>query len=207
MNGCSSSGKDVDAKDEKRGNEKKIESIKSRRRYLSSRNSIVFQEAIFIYELNKLYDMIVAKPIKRSIVTEQYVRVLSVNINGEDVQVEKCVETRCQSRLANDKCTGIKEESAIRRYTLNKTTETHHFLIDTLLMNGFMFNSKSIAGRNGSIKIENVTEIYKDDELLYDNESIMKFGEEINKILSNLTDNVKQYSQARGYLCSIISKE
>ncbi|ELP89146.1 hypothetical protein EIN_485080, partial [Entamoeba invadens IP1] len=107
---------------------------------LESRNYIVYQEGIFLSLLNKHCQLItISRPTKKAIVTKQYIKINTITINNETINVADLVEKRCRDRLEKDKTSGIKVGSAVRRFTLNKTTEVHHFLMDLLQLFGYVF--------------------------------------------------------------------
>lgn len=148
-----------------------------------TRNYMVYLEGIFIVLLNQYIDITISKPTKKSIVTQQYLKVESVTIENEIVDVSELIEKRCKDILERDKRSGIKEGSAVRRFTLNKTTEIHHFLMDLLQLYGYYYDSKVVAGKNGAMKIEIAENIYFDKKRIFSKKEIFSIGEKINQML------------------------
>ena len=154
--------------------------------HLDSRNFMVFEEGIFIALLNQYMDITISKPTKKSIISLQYLKVDSVTIDNDFIKVSELIEKRCKAILERDKVSGIKVGSAVRRFTLNKTTEIHHFLMDLLQLFDYFYDSKMIAGKNGAMKIEIVETIYFNRKILFSKNDICLLGEKINLMLCDL---------------------
>ena len=150
------------------------------------RNFIVFEDSLLIALLNKIGDVTIAKPAKKSIVTQQYLKVEVITIENETINLGELVDKRCRDILEKDKVSGIKVGSAVRRFTLNKATEVHHFLLDILQLFGYSYESKMVSGKNGSMRVEVATTIFFNDEFLYGREKISELGEKINAFLCQL---------------------
>ena len=162
--------------------------------YLDSRNYMVYQEALFLALLSQYYEITISKPTKKSIVTDQFLKVKTIKIGDDCVAINDLMEKRCKERLAVDKLSGIKEGSAVRRFTLNKTTEIHHYLMDLLSLNGYMFKTKYVAGKNGSIRVELVEEVYYGNQLLFNKDDIITYGQKLNKFLYEKVYKTTGYS-------------
>ena len=151
-----------------------------------TRNFMVYLEGVFIGLLNQYIDITITKPTKKSIVTQQYLKIDSVTIENEIINVAELVDKRCKDILERDKTSGIKEGSAVRRFTLNKTTEIHHFLMDLLQLFGYYYNSKMVAGKNGAMKVEIAESIYFHGKKIFSKNQICEIGEKVNHLLCEM---------------------
>ena len=155
------------------------------------RNFVVFEDSLLIALLNKIGDVTIARPAKKSIVTQQYLKVEIIKIQNETINLGELVDKRCRDILEKDKLSGIKVGSAVRRFTLNKSTEVHHFLLDILQLFGYSYESKIVSGKNGSMRIDVATTIFFNNEFLYGKEKISELGEKINAFLCQLVQREK----------------
>ena len=156
------------------------------------RNYIIEQQAIFIVLLNKIGDIKLSKPVKKSFLTQQRIKVETITIGLETISISTVVETRCAERLQLDINNGVARKTAIRRQTFNKIMENHHLLCDLLFEFGYLFESQYSSGKNQTPKIEIVNKIFADGKVLFTKDDISKKGSEINTYLTKklLKDDV-----------------
>ncbi|BFU20314.1 hypothetical protein EHI8A_002600 [Entamoeba histolytica HM-1:IMSS-B] len=154
-------------------------------------NYITSEQAIFIGLLSLEAKVIIGKPLKRSSVTRQYLRVISIEFDdGRVIECENEVEAKCIEKKKNDIKNGVSEKTAIRRFKTNKRTESTNILISFLKKMGYNFQSRLTEGKKDTSKLETVYKICKNNIELMDSNQIDQIGEQINKFLFNLVSSV-----------------
>ena len=147
------------------------------------RNYVIEQQAIFIVLLNKLADIKISRPIKKSTLTQQRIKVEQISFGKEIIPLSNFVDMRCSDRLQLDIDNGVSKKTAKRRQTFNKIMENHHFLCDLLFECGFIFESQFSSGKNNTPKIEIIDKIFANGKLIFTKEKIAEKGSEINTFL------------------------
>ena len=164
--------------------------------YTETKNYLVCQQSIFIAILNQYCHMNLSKPTKRSNITEQFIKIQSIQYgsNSEnDVDFSGLIEQRVKERLEFDIQLGITEVTAKRRVTSNKIHESLHYLIDMLSILDYQFHITTIGGKNNSMKIDTVHAIFFKNKLLFDEKQIKENGEKINHYLCSEIGDKKEY--------------
>ncbi|ELP92781.1 hypothetical protein EIN_372030 [Entamoeba invadens IP1] len=154
-----------------------------KRTFKSFRDYIVEQQAVFIALLNQFGDVTITRPTKKSVLTQQRIRVETITIGNETIDISSFVDKRCAARYALDISNGILEKTAIRRQTANKIMETHHMLTDLLFEYGYLFETYFTSGKNNTPKMELVRNIIENKNMIFNRVSIIKTGNLINRLL------------------------
>ena len=151
------------------------------------RNYQVFQQACFIGFLNRYHTIIIQKPIKRCVVTYQIINIKSIVIDGQEIEIDRLVEQRCNERKQFDVNTGISQKTAKQRYAKNKIIEMHHLLMDILIeKHHFLFNTIQSTGKNKTMIDEVVQEVFHEKKFLLDKTMIEERGKKINEYICSL---------------------
>ncbi|GAB1225082.1 hypothetical protein ENUP19_0241G0007 [Entamoeba nuttalli] len=152
--------------------------------YREMRNYQVYQQALFLGILNQSSSMIIQKPIKKAIVTQQLVTVNSLQFSRDDqIAISDLIERRCKEMMKLDLSNGLREKTAIRRYETNKVTEVLHLLSDILNEFGFTFRTSKTTGKNKSAIAETVNVMYFKGRKAYSKQQITQIGMKINQYL------------------------
>lgn len=169
-------------KSEKKKDIKKDAAFNSRmisREYL---NCQTFQQAVFISLLNQHCDIKVIKPVKRSVVTDQFIRIHSIVYFEEEILFEDLVDQRCMELKDDEMKNGTSEKTATRRYQTYRRIETNHLLMDMLYILDYDMELKMTEGKKGISKLENCISIGKNGKMLINNKNEMN---RIGKIVNN----------------------
>ncbi|EAL51217.1 hypothetical protein EHI8A_190060 [Entamoeba histolytica HM-1:IMSS-B] len=171
------------------------------KKYIETRNYLVHQQAVLIGLLNKYYDINLKKSRKVSGKAEGLIRILSIEEHGDIIDTRELVESFCRRKMEADIMNGISYKTAYRRFTNNKISEAHHFLMDTLQLQGYEYESFYSSGKNNSNRTETFTKIFCDNELLFDKDQIEACGNEINLWLNNQLKSYKSFKLQRDDKC------
>ncbi|KAL7718557.1 TATA-binding protein-associated phosphoprotein [Entamoeba marina] len=174
-------------------------SLRLGEKYLDIRNFLVYQQAVFIALLNVNYEFVISKPIKRSLITSQLLKIIQISKGSASINVIDFIETRCNEKFNKDLSLGFNQSTTYRRYTTNKHAEKHHLLIDMLFESGFTFKSTYSSGKNKSTKLETVEEVYYQQKRLLTKEEIITKGKKIGEYLQ---DRIKAEKE-----CYLIEKD
>ncbi|KAL7717590.1 TATA-binding protein-associated phosphoprotein [Entamoeba marina] len=148
------------------------------------RNYQTIQETICIALLNQFSDISIKQPTKKSVVTQQFMRINTISFGDEDdIDVTGFLRGRCLDHKNFDLKSGVSTKTADRRYQNNKKIEMLHLLIDLLMVNGYHFKTKTTEGKSGVFKLEAIKEIYYKDKLVYTNSEIEERAAQINQYL------------------------
>ncbi|ELP87002.1 hypothetical protein EIN_318610 [Entamoeba invadens IP1] len=150
------------------------------------------QQAIFIALLSLTNNVSIGKPLKKSSVTRQFIRVVVVESadTHQRIEIEKEVEKRCLEKRRIDINNGVSEKTSARRFKTNKRAESMNILIEELRKVGYVFESRLTEGKKDTIKLETVYKVTKKDSgPCFDSEEIEKIGEDINKYLYSLVSH------------------
>ena len=150
---------------------KKIPVLKASRDF---RNSQSLQQSILLGLLNKYCSITISQPAKRSTVTDQFMRIISLNFgNGDEIKIDEYLKRRCIEQMQKDINEGVSEKTALRRYQNNKKIELIHLLMDILNEKGYSFTIKKMKGKLETKKLEMFSSIkyqgkvYSIDKLSY----------------------------------------
>lgn len=154
-----------------------------RKTFKNVRNYIVQQQAIFIALLNQWATITISHPIKKSILTQQRIKIESIGFPNGLLEVNDFVKTRSKRRYEIDVENGIPRKTAIRRLTQYKIMENQHLLTDILFDYGFRFETYFTLGKNGTPKTEIVEKIFFNKRELYNKMEIIETGNKINEYL------------------------
>ena len=161
----------------------------NRKTFKNVRNYIVEQQAVFVALLNKYAAITISRPIKKSTMTQQRIKIESISFPKETIDINDLVKQRSFTLYENDLKNGIPHKTAIRRLTQYKIMENQHLLSDILFEIGFRFTTYFTLGKNNTPKTEIVSSISKDG-LLFTKPKIIQIGNKINE-----------------YFCSSLKKE
>ena len=169
-------------------------------KYIETKNILVKEQAIMIALLNQYYTIEIKLPRKRSEKTDNYVSIKSISNSHDTIDYHSMIEDYCRTKMKYDRSQGLSEKTSYRRFTNNKVSEAHHFLMDLLFIHGYKYTSYYSSGKNNSTKTETFTSIEKDGKVLFDMNSIEEKGREINHFLHSLLNESKSYVIKMGEL-------
>ena len=136
---------------------KKLPVLKASRDF---RNSQTLQQSILLGLLNKYCSITISQPAKRSTVTGQFMRIVSIDFgDGDEIQIDEFLKKRCIEQMQKDISQGVSEKTALRRYQNNKKIEQIHLLMDILFEKGYTFTTKKMKGKLETNKLEMISSI------------------------------------------------
>ena len=119
------------------------------------RNSQTIQQSILLGLLNNYCSITISQPAKKSTVTGQFIRVLSLDFgNGDEIQIDEFLKKRCSEQMKKDIEDGVSQKTALRRYQNNKKIEQIHLLMDILVEKGYRFQTRKMKGKLETKKLE-----------------------------------------------------
>ena len=131
---------------------KRLPVLKASREF---RNSQTLQQSILLGLLNKYCSITISQPAKKSTVTGQFMRIISINFgNGDEIQIDDFLKKRCIEQMQKDIYEGVSEKTALRRYQNNKKIEQIHLMMDILSEKGYQFTTKKMKGKLETKKLE-----------------------------------------------------
>ena len=174
--------------------------MKKRRRgyddaFKKSRNYQVYQQCILIALLSSFFDVVIKQPVKRSVVSLQMLRIISISSKqtNEVINVDEFVTQRCKEKYEND-LRNISMKTAKRRYDTNRISELIHLLIDILFEENYRFSSKFTDGKNGAPVVETVNAIFTPDQRVFTKQDIITKGMRINQHLTALLQSNTEFN-------------
>lgn len=154
------------------------------------RNFQTVQQAVLIGLLNQFSDIIFKQPAKKSVTTQQYMRIKSIIFTEEDtVSFAEFLKRRCLEHYNWDITHDVPLKTAKRRYQTNKKTDGLHLMMDILSELGFVFHTKMTEGKSGTVKLENIIEVTRHGKCIVHPSSFIDIGKQINTILSTRMNN------------------
>ncbi|ELP95268.1 hypothetical protein EIN_430740 [Entamoeba invadens IP1] len=124
------------------------------------RNQEAIQLAVLIGLASQICTLTVEKPPKKSNVTQQIPRVVSLDFGNEVVELGSFVKTRFKNLLDNSYRTETERVKALRIYNRNVHVFTNNYLIDILTENGFFFNSHLSKVSKNTQRIEYFDQVF-----------------------------------------------
>ncbi|ELP84842.1 hypothetical protein EIN_283980 [Entamoeba invadens IP1] len=158
--------------------DRKIPVLKASRDF---RNAQTMQQSILIGLLNRYCEITIAQPAKKSTVTQQFMRIVSLDFgNGDRILMDEFLKFRCVEQMEQDMSEGVTQKTAWRRYQNNKKIEELHLLMDCLIEYGYIFESNPMKGKAETRKLELIKSISKQN-YYYGFDAILKEGERVNR--------------------------
>ncbi|KAL7719576.1 TATA-binding protein-associated phosphoprotein [Entamoeba marina] len=154
-----------------------------------AKNFESIQEAILIGLLSKFGSFTLLRPLKRSKVTFQTIKVESVSFSNDTININELVEQHCKQRYEMELSNGISIEKAKRRFDKNRFIFLSNLLLDLSLEFGYFFDTKMSRNTGGSIQLEKIRRTFYDNHLLFDYHEMVIRGVALNKYLFKITDN------------------
>ncbi|ELP89182.1 hypothetical protein EIN_485740 [Entamoeba invadens IP1] len=158
----------------------------SRFSFRNSRNIASATQSILVALLNIKFKIVLKSPLKKAKVTQQLLRIESIEKDNTSLFIEDFVQTRCINRLTFDKEMGVSSKTAGRRAEYNKLTENIHLLMDVLREDGFFFETETTKGKRGTLKMETIKKIYWNGRLFLDKDDIWERGSRINQYINSV---------------------
>ncbi|ELP94649.1 hypothetical protein EIN_498590 [Entamoeba invadens IP1] len=150
------------------------------------RNFQTLQQCLCICLLSEMADITIKQPAKKSVVTQQYMRIKSIDFgDGEVLVLTEFLKRRCVEQKNDDIARGVPCKTATRRLQNNKKIELLHLLIDLLVVRcGYEFESKYTEGKIGTNKQESIKKVIRDDKVIIEGEKLLDAAEQINQIIT-----------------------
>ncbi|KAL7714807.1 TATA-binding protein-associated phosphoprotein [Entamoeba marina] len=158
-----------------------------------TRNFQTLQQSLCIALLSEFATITIKQPAKKSTVTQQYMRIKSIDFgHGDCIVLNEFLKKRCTEHKLDDINSGVSIKTATRRYQNNKKIELLHLLIDLLDLKGYVFESRYTEGKPGTNKQETIKKVIRRGRVIVSDDFIEK-SEAINLLLSQkLTETKKE---------------
>ncbi|GAB1225493.1 hypothetical protein ENUP19_0253G0045 [Entamoeba nuttalli] len=163
--------------------EKRIPILKASR---ETRNFQTLQQSLCVCLLSEFCDITIKQPAKKSVVTQQYMRLKSLDFgNGEVIFLSEYLKRRCLELKQDDIDHDVSIKTATRRFQNNKRIELLHLLIDLLIIRGgYEFESKYAEGKAGINKQESIKKVIRDNRIIVEGDRLTEKAEEVNMVIS-----------------------
>ncbi|EKE42359.1 hypothetical protein ENUP19_0163G0012 [Entamoeba nuttalli] len=158
-----------------------------RRRYRLT-NNLCDAYAFLLALLSKSCSIKVSKPRHKTMITHEFIKISEIVFgNGDGIDVSAFVKLR-EEELVNDFVKkGLQEQRAKRRMQDQRRLECFHLVID-ILSEKNIFVSCEIEENAG---IDGKINIFQDQQLVYSNESIKKYGPFVTDYIQNKLGTMK----------------
>ncbi|KAL7713709.1 TATA-binding protein-associated phosphoprotein [Entamoeba marina] len=187
--------------------EKRIPVIKASR---ETRNFQTLQQSLCIALLSQYATITIKQPAKKSTVTQQYMRIKSIDFgNGDVINLNEFLKKRCTEQKEDDIHSGVSIKTATRRYQNNKKIELLHLLVDLLDLKGYVFESRYTEGKPGTNKQESIKKVIKRNRVIVNSNELIEKSEAINTLLAKKLELAKKelvIPKSRGDLYRLASK-
>ncbi|ELP93054.1 hypothetical protein EIN_052690 [Entamoeba invadens IP1] len=157
--------------------------------FSKTRNYLAYQQAVFIALINKQFRVIIQRPVKKAIVTHQFLNIRLLQKEKDIIEVDTFVQGRCQQRRNHDITSGVSMSAAKQRVGKNKIIELNLLLLDILNMFGYTFSTEMSEGKNGAMRNEMCKTVFYNGNYLFGKEEISVVGAKINKYLCEALGN------------------
>ncbi|BFU23523.1 hypothetical protein EHI8A_076270 [Entamoeba histolytica HM-1:IMSS-B] len=163
--------------------DRKIPVLKASREF---RNAQTIQQSILIGLLNKYCTITIGQPAKKSTVTQQFMRIISLDFGGNDIiLMDDFLKGRCLEQMNQDISDGVSQKTAWRRYQNNKKIEEIHLLMDILTEYGYYFTAHPMKGKSETKKLDIIHSIHKEN-FDFSLNFLLNEGERINNLICSL---------------------
>ncbi|ELP94108.1 hypothetical protein EIN_184750 [Entamoeba invadens IP1] len=147
------------------------------------------QQCLLLGLLSRFGTFVLERPVKKSKVTFQFVKVQNFTVKGETIEIAELVESVCKQRSTIETCSGVPADRVKRRYDKNRFIFLSNFLLDLALEFGYFFDSKLARNTGGSIQLEKIRNVFFEGKCIFGQEEMMKRGIALNKYFISLTQN------------------
>ena len=167
-----------------------------------------YQQAVMLSLINNFCSFTIESPGKHSKVTVTTPRLVLMNINGQDIDVNTLALNQSQQIMKNELSSGLSQSTAMRRFEKNKKIFTENFLFDTCLEYGFLFESKPSRKSQKSQQLERIYHIYYNMKHLMDQNLLVKIGKELNDYFFSILEKEKRvtFKIKHDYISEILHK-
>ena len=154
------------------------------------RNYQAEQEGIFLTLLNQEYDITIEVPQKRSVVTLNYFKIVTLKNERETIQFDQLLSKRLEDLKAMDLSNGVDEKIVMRRFEVNKISESIHLLIEMLIERKYELKTTTMGKRNTRASVVEL----RFDGISFDRSEIESKG---SKIIISILDRMKHMKRKR----------
>ncbi|KAL7713959.1 TATA-binding protein-associated phosphoprotein [Entamoeba marina] len=158
-------------------------------RYINFRNFQAYEQATFIFLLNEYVDIEFGSMGRFCKSTKPLLNIDTISFYNDDTfDCKSFINNRCNEKINLDIQNGLSKKIAQRKYLNNKFIENIHMLTDILFHFGYEFQTRKSSGKNKSNMAPRVINIFKNNQLLFNEKEIEYNGK---MIYSFLLDNVE----------------
>ena len=169
-------------------NENKIQKFHFREK----RNYQVAVTSLLYFLLNEHYQIEISRTlVRKSKVSKRLLRLKSISMNNEIIDVETIIKRRCFEKLAYERKIGTEKNRARRRLEIFRITEMIHMMIDILDFYGYYFQSQFSTGVGGVFQNDTVRRIWLKDKLIFNQVDIENVGLKIYDYMLKEVENNK----------------
>ena len=155
------------------------------------RNQEAIQHSILLGLLTQFYTITLEKPTKKSNVTEQIPKIMTIVINGETFDYDSFVKERFISEINHPFETPQERVKSLRMYNRNVHIFTNNFLFDLCVETGFLFHSHLSKLSKNNQRIEYFDSVFYNKKVVIDSKNIPVLGKSLCKHFAHLLDSLE----------------
>ncbi|ELP94888.1 hypothetical protein EIN_249220 [Entamoeba invadens IP1] len=152
------------------------------------RNKEALQQAVLLGLLTQLHTIDVERPLKKSNVTEQIPKIISIDFGNEIFEYDGFVRDRFKSYMETDYKTEQERIKGLRLFNRNIQVFSNNYLMDLCTENGFFFNSHLSKVSKNAQRIEYFENIFYKGKLVM---SVFDIAEKGSMLCKYFSDVVK----------------
>ena len=153
------------------------------------RNQEAIQQSILLGLLTQFYTITLEKPTKKSNVTEQIPKIVSIVIDGEEFDFDNFVKGRFLTEINQEFSSQQERIKSLRIFNRNIHIFTNNFLFDLCIENGFLFHSHLSKMSKNKQRIEYFDAVFYEGKLIMDNNGMVSIGKNLCKYFTNLLNS------------------
>ncbi|ELP83505.1 hypothetical protein EIN_377600 [Entamoeba invadens IP1] len=173
----------------------KSHKLTSKEKFIKWRNYQSSQESVFLAIINQYCDITIHKPVKKALVTLQFVQIDELSFSPTDtINFSKLVQNLVKQRLEYEVSIGVLPKTAMRRSENYRFTITLNLLVDLLSEFRYVLNTKPPVSKKAKEAVRNekdtigetIHSIAKDGIILFGKQAIERTGRLISCYLNSI---------------------
>ena len=156
------------------------------------RNQEAIQQVILLGILTQFNAVTLEKPTKKSNVTEQIPKIISIEFGNEIFEFDNFVKDRFKSDIEQEYSTPQERIKSLRIFNRNIHIFTNNYLFDLCMENGFSFSSHLSKLSKNNQRIEYFDSVFYHGHCLMNSSNIVTVGKNLCQYFSSLLTSEKK---------------
>ena len=150
------------------------------------RNQEAIQQTLLLGFVTQFHTVTLEKPTKKSNVTEQIPKIISIEYGNETFEFDNFVKDRFKSDLEQTENDPKEHVKSLRIYNRNIHIFTNNYLFDLCMENGFTFSSHLSKVSKNIQRFEYFDSVFYRNRYMMDNSRIVSIGKNLCRYFSSL---------------------